>query len=159
MASGVKVDEEVKELFETMKLEKSETERIRLMVFEIVKDLIKVTHVYKQKNLNEMNVDAFKLFKDHLMCGSCCYLLYDCHFEKAEQGGQEDLIFAMWAHEEAPLKMKMVYASSKNTLKDMLKGIKHAFEFHDIGDCSCEVDLAAKLGKTVMSVEGHSCKP
>ncbi|XP_054654902.1 non-muscle cofilin 1-like [Dunckerocampus dactyliophorus] len=158
MASGVKVDDVVKELYETMKLEKNEKERIRLMVFGICDDLIKVKQIFRQKDLNEMKVDAFKLYKDQMMTGCCCYLLYDCHFEKAEQGGQEDLIFTMWAHDDAPLKMKMVYASSKNTLKDIFKGIKHAYEFHDCADCSCEADLAEKLGKTVMSVEGHSCK-
>ncbi|XP_073422121.1 cofilin-2-like [Dendrobates tinctorius] len=68
---------------------------------------------------------------------------------------KEDLVFFFWAPDEAPLKSKMIYASSKDAIKKKFAGCKHEVQVNnraDIRDCCT---LAEKFGgNTVTSVEG-----
>uniref|UniRef100_A0ACB8FCE2 Ferric reductase transmembrane component n=1 Tax=Sphaerodactylus townsendi TaxID=933632 RepID=A0ACB8FCE2_9SAUR len=51
-----------------------------------------------------------------------CYALYDATY-KTNESKKEDLVFIFWAPECAPLKNKMIYASSKDAIKKKLTGI------------------------------------
>ncbi|XP_061914444.1 non-muscle cofilin 1-like [Entelurus aequoreus] len=157
MASGVKVGDDVKEMFEKMKLNKQSDDRIRVMALEIEDSLIRVTDVIRQKDI-EQNTDAFEIFKKIMLTKNCCYMVYDCHYEKCEQGGQEDLVFSMWTPDSAAIKSKMKYASSKNALKTVLKGVKHMLQLNSREDIESIDDLAKKLGGRVLSIEGKCCE-
>ncbi|XP_061816001.1 non-muscle cofilin 1-like [Nerophis lumbriciformis] len=157
MASGVKVGDDVKEMFEKMKLDTQSDERIRVMALEIEDRLIRVTDVIRQKDIIEQNTDAFEIFKKIMLNKCCCYMVYDCHYEKCEQGGQEDLVFSMWTPDSATVKAKMHYASSKNALKNVLKGVKHVLQLNSREDIESIHDFATKLGGRVLSIEGKCC--
>ncbi|CAG6017563.1 unnamed protein product, partial [Menidia menidia] len=157
-ASGVKVCDEVKDIITEMKVVKSDadqSERIRLVVFEI-KDghiVIEEGKIFREKDLADK--DIFKFFLSLLDPDTCRYLLYDCHFETKESSRKEELVFVMWAPESAPIKAKMQYASSKDSLKKVLTGIKHELQMNDLSDYGNRDNFGERMGKGVIKVEGH----
>ncbi|XP_015685721.1 cofilin-1-like, partial [Protobothrops mucrosquamatus] len=60
--------------------------------------------------------DPYLHFVAMLPPSDCRYALYDATYETKESK-KEDLVFLFWAPESAPLKSKMIYASSKDALK------------------------------------------
>ncbi|XP_047207318.1 non-muscle cofilin 1-like [Girardinichthys multiradiatus] len=157
MASGVQVDDQVKDIINNMKVVKSDAdanERIRLVILEIKDGYIKVENIYREKDLS-VEDDIFKFFLSLLNKEKCRYLLYDCHFETKESSRKEELVFVMWAPETAPIKSKMQYASSKDSIKKVLTGIKHELQMNDLSDYGTRDQFAEKICKNVIKVEGH----
>eukprot|EP00069_Balaena_mysticetus_P016243 bmy_09626T0 len=52
-----------------------------------------------------------------------------------------------WAAESAPLKSKMIYASSKDAIEQKLMGIKHELEANCYEEVKDHCTLAEKLGR------------
>ncbi|XP_028279074.1 non-muscle cofilin 1-like [Parambassis ranga] len=159
MASGVQVSDEVKDIINEMRVVKADSdqkERIRLVAFQIADGFIQVKEIFREKDLSGVD-DVFKFFLSKLKAEQCCYLLYDCHFETKESGRKEELVFVLWGPENAPIKQKMVYASSKDALKKVLSGIKHELQMNDLSDYGTRENFAERVGKGVIKVEGHSC--
>ncbi|XP_042358080.1 non-muscle cofilin 1-like [Plectropomus leopardus] len=160
MASGVKVHDCVKDLFQKMKVRTGDTceeDRLRFVTFlideakgEIVPDL-KIL----QKDLCGVD-DHFKHFKNQLDDKQCRYVLYDCHYETTETV-KEDLVFLMWAADCAGVRQKMSYASSKVALSKCFDGVKVNKNIND----SAEIErgsftelLECATGKVIISLEG-----
>ncbi|CAD7685152.1 unnamed protein product [Nyctereutes procyonoides] len=84
----------------------------------------------------------------------CHYALYDATYESKK----EDLVFIFWAPESAPLKSKMIYASSKDAIKKKLTGIKHELQANCYEEVKDRCTLAEKLGggggSAIISLEG-----
>uniref|UniRef100_A0A2K5QII4 ADF-H domain-containing protein n=1 Tax=Cebus imitator TaxID=2715852 RepID=A0A2K5QII4_CEBIM len=84
----------------------------------------------------------------------CLYAFYDASYETKESK-KEDLVFIFWAPESAPLKSKRIYASSKDTIKKKLTGIKHELQANCYEEVKDRCTLAEKLGgSAVISLEG-----
>uniref|UniRef100_A0A1A8N189 Cofilin 1 (Non-muscle), like n=1 Tax=Nothobranchius pienaari TaxID=704102 RepID=A0A1A8N189_9TELE len=156
MASGVQVCDDVKDIVTNMKVVKTDADandRIRLVLLEIKDGKIVIERTYRQKDLSD-EPDVFKFFLKQLENNRCRYLLYDCHFETKESK-KEELVFVMWAPDTAPIKAKMQIASSKDALKKILSGIKHEIQMNDLSDYGTRGGFADKIGKSIVSVEGH----
>jgi len=163
MASGVLVADRVKDIYKEMKVVKNDAdqrERLRLVVFEINGRYIDVEEgkIFREKDLEDVD-DIFKFFLSHLDPKMCRYMLYDCHFETKESSKKEELVFVMWAPDTAAIKDKMNYASSKDSLKKSLTGIKHELQMNDLTDYGDRDHFAEKMGKGVIKVEGHDVRP
>ena len=52
------------------------------------------------------------------------YAIYDFDYETDEGGKRNKLMFIVWAPDDAPIKEKMLYASSKDGLKKKIVGIQ-----------------------------------
>ncbi|XP_060943322.1 non-muscle cofilin 1-like [Limanda limanda] len=155
MASGIKTSDEVTTLYNEMRLVKNDAnqmERIRLVVFEIKDNQIQPTKTFRQKDLLEVE-NVYKLFLEQMPSETCCYLLYDCHFE-TKDSPKEELVLVMWTPDTSKCKDKMVYASSKQSIRKAVPGIKHEMEFNDTSDYEIET-FAEKLGKNISKIEGH----
>ncbi|KAF3915845.1 Cofilin [Arthrobotrys entomopaga] len=89
---------------------------------------------------DEEDYEAFlaKLPKD-----DCRYAIYDFGYELAEGGKRNKLCFYTWAPDTAPIKRKMLSASSKLALSRALNGIMIEVQGTDLGEVSHE----AVLGK------------
>jgi len=162
MASGVQVADRVKDIYKEMKVVKNDAdqkERLRLVIFEINGRYIDVEEgkIFREKDLED--VDVFSFFLSHLHADQCRYMLYDCHFETKESSKKEELVFVMWAPDTAAIKDKMNYASSKDSLKKSLTGIKHELQMNDLADYGDRDNFAEKMGKGVIKVEGHPVNP
>uniref|UniRef100_A0A8C9PGH6 ADF-H domain-containing protein n=1 Tax=Spermophilus dauricus TaxID=99837 RepID=A0A8C9PGH6_SPEDA len=89
----------------------------------------------------------------------CRSALYDATYETKESK-TEDLVFIFWAPESAPLKSKMIYASSKDAIKKKLTGIKHELQANCYEEVKDRCTLAEKLGAVPSSLWRASlCEP
>ncbi|CAH2253257.1 cofilin-2 isoform X1 [Pelobates cultripes] len=152
MASGVRVDDSVIQLFQEMKLMRSGKKAV---FFGFSKDE-KFIIVEKGKEIlsRDCNGDFFSRLKSMFPETKCSYALLDIDYITGESKKQ-DLIFVLWAPEDAPIKEKMLFASSKPYMKQVLSGVNKQWEIHSQDDLTID-QLAQKLctGK-IKSLEGH----
>uniref|UniRef100_A0A2I3GW11 ADF-H domain-containing protein n=1 Tax=Nomascus leucogenys TaxID=61853 RepID=A0A2I3GW11_NOMLE len=148
MASGVAVSDGVIEVFKDMKMCKSSTpEEAKKCKSEDKKNII-------LEEGKEILVGDVATFVKKLPYKDYCYALYDATYETKESK-EEDLVFIFWAPESAPLKGKIIYASSKDTIKRKLTGIKHALQANCYEEVKDRCTLAEMLGgSAVISLEG-----
>ena len=81
------------------------------------------------------------------------YTLYDASFETKESRKEELMIF-LWAPELAPLKRKMIYASSKDTIKKKFQGIKHECQANGPEDLNWTCTADKLGGYLIVAFEG-----
>uniref|UniRef100_A0A8V0Z8Y7 Destrin, actin depolymerizing factor n=1 Tax=Gallus gallus TaxID=9031 RepID=A0A8V0Z8Y7_CHICK len=130
MASGVQVADEVCRIFYDMKVRKCSTpeevkKRKKAVIFCLSPDKkCIIVEEGKEILVGDVGVtvtDPFKHFVQMLPEKDCRYALYDASFETKESK-KEELMFFLWAPEQAPLKSKMIYASSKDAIKKKFQG-------------------------------------
>uniref|UniRef100_A0A8C6KHB4 Cofilin 1 n=1 Tax=Nothobranchius furzeri TaxID=105023 RepID=A0A8C6KHB4_NOTFU len=153
-ASGVKVTDEVIAVFNDMKVRKAQAneeekkKRKKAILFCLSKDL---------KNIvldDGKEILLGDLGSTMLPPNDCRYALYDATYETKETK-KEDLVFIFWAPDSAPLKSKMIYASSKDAIKRKFEGIKHEWQVNGLDDLKDRHTLAEKLGgSSIVSLEG-----
>ncbi|KAL4659971.1 cofilin-1 [Arapaima gigas] len=159
MASGVTVSDCVLTCFSDMKLHKlQEKERKKAVLFCMSCDnkhiIVEDGREILQCNVGESVKDPLMELIRMLPPDDCRYVLYDASYETKESKKQ-DLVFIFWAPESAPLKSKMIYASSKDAIKKKMTGIKHEWQVNGYDDIKDRRMLAEKLGgSTVISLEG-----
>ncbi|XP_035505693.1 cofilin-1 isoform X1 [Scophthalmus maximus] len=163
-ASGVKVTDEVVVVFNEMKVRKAQAKeeekrkRKKAILFCLSKDLKSIV-LDEEKQILQGDVgttvqDPYQHFVGMLPPNDCRYALYDATFETKETK-KEDLVFIFWAPENAPLKSKMIYASSKDAIKRKFEGIKHEWQVNGLDELKDRRTLAERLGGTsVVSLEG-----
>ncbi|KAI4897270.1 hypothetical protein NFI96_024643 [Prochilodus magdalenae] len=162
MASGVTVEENVLTVFNEMKVRKAQAsedekkKRKKAVLFCLSEDKKKIIMEEGREILQGDEGDPFLRFVKMLPSDDCRYALYDASYETKETK-KEDLVFIFWAPESAPLKSKMIYASSKDAIKKKFTGIKHEWQVNGLEDIKDRKTLAEKLGgSTVVSLEGKS---
>ena len=97
--------------------------------------------------------DPYTTFVKPLPDKDCCYALYDATYEAKES--KKDLVVIFWAPENALVKSKMSYASSKGAIKKKLTEIKHELQANCYEEVKGRCTLAEKLGgSAVISLEG-----
>ncbi|XP_063059202.1 cofilin-2-like [Engraulis encrasicolus] len=160
MASGVTVTDDVITVFNEMKVRKAgsteEEKRMRkkAVLFCLSDDKKKIVLEEGREILQGDEGDPYLKFVKMLPPDDCRYALYDATYETKETK-KEDLVFIFWAPESAPLKSKMIYASSKDAIKRNFTGIKHEWQVNGLEDIKDRKTLAEKLGgSSVITVEG-----
>jgi len=64
--------------------------------------------------------------------GECRYGVFDTEYTDPKTGGKrEKIVFFAWAPDSAPIKQKMLYASSKQALKNKLVGLATELQASD----------------------------
>ncbi|XP_018415053.1 PREDICTED: destrin-like [Nanorana parkeri] len=151
MASGVQVDDSVTLLFQDMKLKKCGKKAV---FFGFSSDEKYIVVQEGKEILSDDCANFFPRLKALFPENKCCYALLDIHYVTGESKKQ-DLIFVMWAPEDAPIKEKLLFASSKPYLKQAFSGVNKQWELHSQDDLTVD-QLAQKLtsGK-IKSLEGH----
>ncbi|KAF4104736.1 cofilin-1 [Onychostoma macrolepis] len=160
MASGVTVDENVLTIFNDMKVRKAHaneeerSKRKKAVLFCLSEDKKHIIMEEGSEILQGDEGDPYLKFVKMLPPNDCRYALYDATYETKETK-KEDLVFIFWAPESAPLKSKMIYASSKDAIKKKFTGIKHEWQVNGLEDIKDRKTLAEKLGgASVVSLEG-----
>uniref|UniRef100_A0AAA9TFT4 Destrin, actin depolymerizing factor n=1 Tax=Bos taurus TaxID=9913 RepID=A0AAA9TFT4_BOVIN len=161
-ASGVQVADEVCRIFYDMKVRKCSTpeeikKRKKAVIFCLSADKkCIIVEEGKEILVGDVGVtitDPFKHFVGMLPEKDCRYALYDASFETKESR-KEELMFFLWAPELAPLKSKMIYASSKDAIKKKFQGIKHECQANGPEDLN-RACIAEKLGGSlIVAFEG-----
>lgn len=162
-ASGVAVSDGVIKVFNDMKVRKSSTpeevkKRKKAVLFCLSEDKKNIVLEEGKEilvgDVGQTVEDPYATFVQMLPDKDCRYALYDATYETKESK-KEDLVFIFWAPECAPLKSKMIYASSKDAIKKKLTGIKHELQANCYEEVKDRCTLAEKLGgSAVISLEG-----
>ncbi|KAI5611502.1 cofilin-2, partial [Silurus asotus] len=162
-ASGVTVTEEVIQVFNEMKVRKSSTsdevkKRKKAVLFCLSDDLKKIIIEIGKEilvgDIGDTVEDPYADFVKLLPLNDCRYCLYDATYQTKESK-KEDLVFVFWAPDNAPLKSKMIYASSKDAIRKKLTGIKHEWQVNGLEDIKDPSNLINRLGSGIVSLEGR----
>jgi cofilin len=66
---------------------------------------------------------SYEDFTSHLPPNECRYGLFDLDYETADRRPASKLVFIAWTPDTAPIRIKMMYAGSKEALKSALVGV------------------------------------
>ncbi|KAG1653320.1 Cofilin/actin-depolymerizing factor [Nymphon striatum] len=134
MASGVKVSDEAKSIFEEMKTDK----KLRYVIFKIENGLVQIEQMGDRcRCYNEFYEEIVKLGNQ------CRYLLYDYPAPTKADNTQslDRLVLVSWCPENSPIKSKMLYASSLDAVKRSFCSLHKTLQATDLD----EVDETAIL--------------
>ncbi|CAJ1067740.1 cofilin-1-like [Xyrichtys novacula] len=152
--SGIQVTDNVKDIISRMKVKRCDDDvnkRLRIITFTIQNDIIDVDKCFCQEEFE--TEDPFQKLTKLMTDDTCFYALYDCHFETKEGSKKEELIFVTWIPDGIKIKLRMSYASSKNAIKNLMKGVKHDFQVNDRADFCSRLILADCLEKSAPPVK------
>lgn len=136
MASGVAVDPEVIAEYNELKLR----HHCRYIIFSMSGDLKKI--IVLKKGPLESNYDDFVSdMEDAANERQCRYAVYDAKYALKNGQAREKLVFYVWCPENATVKQKMLYTSSKDTIKKSLVGVNKEVQCTDSAELSWENTL------------------
>ncbi|XP_019734411.1 cofilin-2-like [Hippocampus comes] len=148
MSSGVKVDGAIPILFNSMKFKNTPK-----VAFFRISDDGKSIIVDEDRQIMPCEKDPYGAFIKMLPSDDCRYIVFDVAYGTKESGDKTQLLFIAWAPEDAPIKCKMVHASSKDYIKKEL-GLENEWDLHDMADAMNIREMGAKL-KGALCVEGR----
>ncbi|KAI9117966.1 hypothetical protein K1719_011108 [Acacia pycnantha] len=127
-SSGMAVSDECKIKFRELKAKRS----YRFIVFKIEQQQIVV------ETVGEPN-QSYDDFSSSLPSNECRYAVYDFEFITAENCQKSKIFFIAWCPEISKVRMKMVYASSKDSFKRELDGIQFELQATDPSEMSLDI--------------------
>jgi len=128
--SGVSVDDAIKSAFEDMKHGKKTKRYIQMKMTD---DLKKI-EIEKEAPKSE----SYEDFVAQLPRDECRYALVDYPCKGAETGDREVLILIVWCPDSSKIKQKMLYASSKDAVKQVCSGVQAEIQANDFDGVSVE---------------------
>ncbi|KAG6336991.1 hypothetical protein ID866_2092 [Astraeus odoratus] len=137
MASGIPVSDQC-----VMDFKKLQRERVHnCVIYQLSSNNseIVVGHAGKVANYGE--------FLKYLPEGECRWAVYDLEFEK-DGAKRNKICFFSWAPDNAKIKQKMVFASSRDALKRRLDGIHIEIQASDPTEVEYEVVLSKAQAST-----------
>lgn len=143
--SGVELDKQVKITFQTVG---KDTKGFKLKISKV--DRKDVCAIDPESILP---ADAPTPFQTLVMSGlednDPCYIVVQVKFEDTEGKLNDKVVFITWCSDDANVKRRMLYASSKREIAKQLQTVglqdSHVFEIHNIE----EANIDAVLGKLV----------
>ncbi|KAE9606574.1 hypothetical protein Lal_00014067 [Lupinus albus] len=127
-ASGMAVHDECKLKFQELKAKRSH----RFIVFKIEEQQIVVDKVGG-------STESYDDFQASLPSDECRYAVYDFDFVTNENCQKSKIFFIAWSPENSRVRMKMVYASSKDRFKRELDGIQFELQATDPSEMSLDI--------------------
>jgi len=122
--------------YEELKLGK----KLAYVIYKLSPDN-KIIVVEKQVPKTEDDKEDYEKFISELPEKECRYIVYDFTYDTAE-GKRNKILFITWAPDEAPVRAKMVSASSKDALRRGLQGIHAEIQGTDLSEVCYETVLA-----------------
>lgn len=99
----------------------------------------KKTHIVVEETSTEQNYEAFI---EKLPENGCKYAIYDFEYEiGGGEGKRSKIVFFTWSPDTASVRDKMVYASSKDSLRRALNGVSTDIQGTDFSEVSYETVL------------------
>lgn len=83
--------------------------------------------------------DSYDAFLEKLPENECKYAIYDFEYEiGGGEGKRSKIVFFTWSPDTAPVRSKMVYASSKDALRRALNGVAADIQGTDFSEVAYE---------------------
>lgn len=132
MTYSVAVADESLQAFNDLKLGKS----YKFILFALNDD--KTSIVVKETSKDQ----SYDSFLEKLPENDCLYAIYDFEYEiNGNEGKRSKIVFYTWSPDTAPVRSKMVYASSKDALRRALNGVSTDIQGTDFAEVSYETVL------------------
>ncbi|KAF2070931.1 hypothetical protein CYY_007755 [Polysphondylium violaceum] len=129
MSSGVKIDPQTVETYNSLKLGR----KFRCIFYQMSADN---TQICVEKTLEPTS--SFEDMVAALPQSDSRYVVFD--YEYQEEGATKNkIVFVNWCPDTAPIKKKMLYTSSKDSIRKALVGIQVEIQATDLSECSKEV--------------------
>lgn len=94
------------------------------------------TEIVVEETSNNSDYDAFL---EKLPENECKYAIYDFFYEiGGGEGKRSKIVFFTWSPDTAPIKSKMIYASSKDALRRALNGVSSDVQGTDFSEVAYE---------------------
>ncbi|KAK8440458.1 cofilin [Candidozyma auris] len=127
--SGVAVADESLQAFNDLKLGKKH----KFIIYKINDDK---TEIVVEETSTNQEYDAFL---EKLPENECKYAIYDFEYEIGNgEGKRNKIVFFTWSPDTAPIRSKMVYASSKDALRRALNGVSTDIQGTDFSEVAYE---------------------
>eukprot|EP00898_Chlorokybus_atmophyticus_P006092 jgi/Chlat1/6484/Chrsp45S05980 len=126
--SGVTVTDECVTAFLELKRKKA----YRFLIYDIKEGKV----VLEKKGEPSQSYDAFVAC---LPENECRYAVYDYDYTNEDMAQKSKIVFVSWTPETAPRRSKMIFASSKSTIKQQLEGIQIELQATDTSEVDIEV--------------------
>ncbi|XP_024171937.1 uncharacterized protein LOC112177860 isoform X2 [Rosa chinensis] len=126
--SGLAVNEECKQKFLELKAKRNH----RFIIFKIDKQEVVV------EKLGEPD-ETYDDFTASLPAEECRYAVFDLDFTTIENCQKSKIFFIAWSPDTSKVRMKMVYASSKDRFKRELDGIQVELQATDPSELSFDI--------------------
>ncbi|XP_022867511.1 actin-depolymerizing factor 7-like [Olea europaea var. sylvestris] len=133
-ASGMAVQDECKLKFLELKAKRN----YRYIVFKIENQQVVVEKLGNPQ-------DNYDDFTASLPENECRYAVYDFDFTTNENCQKSKIYFVAWSPDTSKVRMKMVYASSKDRFKRELDGIQVELQATDPSEMSLDIVKARAL--------------
>ncbi|QDZ19094.1 actin depolymerizing protein [Chloropicon primus] len=127
--SGIRVAQNVVDAFEDMKHKK----KYRYLVYEI--NLAAGLVVLQTTGARDAEYDEFT---ESLPDADCRYCIYDYDYTNDDGCKFNKFVFVMWSPDISTIKTKMLYASTKEYLRDCLDGIGIELQATDISEIDAD---------------------
>jgi len=137
MSSGVAVNSDCLNVFQELKLRKKH----KYIIFGLSPDKTEII------SLKTGTSTEYEDFLADLPENQCRWAIYDLEFQKEEGGVRNKIIFYHWSPDDAKIKDKMVFASSRDALRRSLVGVAVEIQGTDNSEVAFETVLdKAKRG-------------
>lgn len=140
--SGVGLGPDCVSTFEELKLKKTYS----YIIYKLSDD--RKTIIVDKKDKTDTAVgekspqSAYEDFVGALPDADCRYAVFDFYYEiDATEGKRNKIVFVTWSPDDAPIRSKMVYASSKDALRRSLNGIGTEIQGTDFSEVAYETVL------------------
>ncbi len=127
-SSGVGVNSDCLEQFQQLKLGK----KLKYIIYAIGAG---GKEIVVEKTSSSDDYDEFVA---QLPADDCRYAVYDLAFEKEGEGKRNKICFFAWSPDDAKVKSKMIYASSKDAIRKALVGIQTEIQGTDFSEITHE---------------------
>jgi len=128
MSSGVGVNSQCIAAFQDLKLKK----KTRYITFTLSNDL---TEIVVEKASESQSYEDFLADLPEV---ECRWAVYDFEYEKEGAGKRNKIVFYSWSPDDAKIKQKMLFASSRDALRRSLVGIAVEIQGTDYSEVSWE---------------------
>ncbi|KAH3901576.1 Cofilin [Saccharomycodes ludwigii] len=130
--SGVSVADESLAAFNDLKLGK----KYKFILFGLNEN--KTSIIVKETSTD----GSYDSFLEKLPENDCLYAVYDFEYDIGSgEGKRSKIVFYTWSPDTAPVRSKMVYASSKDALRRALNGVSTDIQGTDFSEVSYETVL------------------
>jgi len=136
MASGVAIRDECIERYDELQ---SQTKGHRAIIFriEMQKEIVVDDVITKVEGAGPETMEQeWDNFCSKFPDKDCRYAVFDFEYDLGDDGVRRKIIFMAWADDDAKVRPKMLYASSKDAFRKCLSGVGIEMQCTDRGGLS-----------------------
>nr|AAU06199.1 cofilin-like protein [Dactylellina haptotyla] len=135
--SGVRVQPECTTAFDELKLGK----KFKYIIYGLTNGNTEIEVVKAAPAAGSSEEEAYEDFMAQFPENGCLWAIYDFAFKTAEGAPRNKIVFYAWSPDGAPIKAKMVSASSKESLRKSMSGIAVEVQGTDFDEVSFDTVL------------------